>query len=163
LPVALHALELAPEVVQGRNGFQFVAAVGRYRLVARKAKGSRCGGTLMNTVPYSKLHPEELADMERRFGRELEDREALWLMRQERENAMRENEFYSRTTSTYLHGSPIDEVRPEEFFCVAAEEIVAASEERWPWYVPASIFAALFMFEAWLAARYWHVIQSWFR
>lgn len=45
---------------------------------------------------------------------------------------------------------------------VTCEQIVYASDERWPWYVPAAILAALFTFEAWLFARYFYVIRSWF-
>ncbi len=53
----------------------------------------------MNTVPYSRLHPSELAALEARYGRALDEAEALYLMRQEREDKMREQIFYGSTGS----------------------------------------------------------------
>lgn len=122
------------------------------------------------------MNRTELRDLEARYGRRLDEREALHLLRQERERSMRENEFYglgerkqTDAASSILpsvsgnsmrgHASPAPSV-PQ-----ATEQIVYEEEKRWPAWVPLAIFVALFIGEAWLAAHY-HVIdmiRGWFR
>lgn len=109
----------------------------------------------MNAIPYSRLHPEELTDLEAKYGRELNEREALYLLRQERENGMRSQLFYHGTTQEPRRGVLIDPSR------VNADQIVAAS--RNPWRLPLLILIALIVGEVWLAVHYMNVIESWFR
>ena len=101
-------------------------------------------------VPYQPMSKDELVALEARYGRELSEREALYLLRQERENRMRENQFYGST--------PVE----REPRITAHDIVVVKPSSRW-WVLPAFILLALIVGEVWLAAHYMSVIKGWFR